>query len=155
MTRPEPPAERRPLVFTRHAKLRMLEMGVTEEECVSARDNPTSVSWSEQYSTWVYRGRRVSVAIGRERDPSVELVATVIWKDPSVFPVLSPERGRAAAVVIEKASAVAKAWSEPGVAPAYHRQAQRKLAREWPVLAEAVKALVEAEQERQRSRGGR
>ena len=39
---------------------------------------------------------------------------------------------------------VLEAWTVAGIAPAYHRQAQEALRREWPVL---YRALVELERE--------
>ncbi len=37
---------------------------------------------------------------------------------------------------------VKKAWTRPGVSPAYHRQEQAHLRRRWPVLAQAIEKLV-------------
>lgn len=40
-------------------------------------------------------------------------------------------------------NAVVRAWTDSGTHPAYHREAQRTLIRDWPVLASAIEALVE------------
>lgn len=42
---------------------------------------------------------------------------------------------------------VIKAWTDAGPMPEYHHEAQLKLRRDWPVLADAVIALVAAEKE--------
>ena len=42
--------------------------------------------------------------------------------------------------------AVIDAWKVEGPSPTLHRRAQRKLLAEWPVLAEAVRALAERDQ---------
>lgn len=120
-------------------------MKVNEDECVSARDSPVEVSWSPTYKTWVYRGRRIAIAIGREKDPDFEVVATVLWTDADDFPVLSPERGRAAAAALTAGQKVIEAWRVPGSHPEYHRRMQRQLRREWPVLAAAIDELIKAD----------
>ena len=44
------------------------------------------------------------------------------------------------------AERIVKAWTDEGRAPLYHREMQLRLMLEWPVLASAIKALVEESQ---------
>lgn len=46
-----------------------------------------------------------------------------------------------------RAKEVVDAWVVEGPAPLVHRRAQRKLEKEWPTLARAVKALVRRTQD--------
>jgi len=41
-----------------------------------------------------------------------------------------------------------KAWTDPGRVPDYHRGMQRKLRKEWPVLAQALDNLEEITKEK-------
>lgn len=43
---------------------------------------------------------------------------------------------------------VLKAWTDPGSHPDYHRGMQRKLRKEWPVLAQALDQLEEVNKEK-------
>jgi len=40
---------------------------------------------------------------------------------------------------------IAKVWDEAGVNPRYHRKAQDRLRREWPMLARVVQAIAKRE----------
>ena len=44
--------------------------------------------------------------------------------------------------LLEAMRAVRNAWMDAGVAPDHHDMMQRKLLREWPVLARAVRRLA-------------
>jgi hypothetical protein len=39
-------------------------------------------------------------------------------------------------------TAVVQAWNRPGLVPAFHRAAQRRLHRTWPALAQAIERLA-------------
>lgn len=57
---------------------------------------------------------------------------------------MTRRQGRTAVLeAVNAAAEVAAAWNDAGPVPAYHRIAQERLRREWPVLAAAVEKLAE------------
>lgn len=47
--------------------------------------------------------------------------------------------------------AVARAWNVVGANPHYHHEQQKRLIRDWPVLAEAVQAVALSEKHSSRA----
>lgn len=77
------------LEFSDHAKARLAEMNVTEDECRSVRSYSVRVFWSPIHRTVTYVGRRVSIAVLKgEMTDGKEIVLTVLWVDEALYKIL-------------------------------------------------------------------
>lgn len=80
------PAPELPLTFSQHALDRMTEMGVTKDECRSARAYPIAAYVSRTYGNRNYVGRRVTICVATQ--PGEELVVTVLWAEQELYGIL-------------------------------------------------------------------
>ena len=82
-----------------------------------------------EFERWVYAGGRKFAGLVRRRYAEQDLFDRPVEKD---VPVIAES---------DAAEKVIAAWTVTGPSPQIHREAQNKLRREWPVLADALDDL--------------